>query len=443
MKKSNIPIKNYNAESPSDTTLIKDLPKAIRDKFNEIVNILLLLEESKVSSSLSESLSYFPFVKSIFVQGNGKIPDALYTKRGESWVGTGNYNYLPVADEATPEGKRVTIHNKTYQLMISDEIKIWAEQPEISPELFFDFFEVGTDSTTKEIDNQGAGDKNVKFVVSNIRRYKENFVPYICSSKNSESKTTNPLQIGDTFTFTTTFNKIAREYPDGSEDVVLPDHNAVLLYVRDEYENVKIGLCYDQNNQLNYFNKTLLTPLNVFVNENDAYQLSIRLHGNKIACYLNDKKIFETEDDIVKNKRLYFSICSDMFYGQYANGAAIFGEPLVVLNALNDKEIKLLFEKPRSFSFQNISDTYLELNLNDKIILKSFVGENKKVTENVSFAKRHYLRELQLVSLYETEVYYGLADPSYRDEIKLYLEELKLGLNENLIRPSILNEYKA
>lgn len=442
MNQLNIPIKNYNAGSPSDTTLIKDLPKAIRDKFNELVNILLLLEESKVSSSLSESLSYFPFVKSIFIQGNGKIPDALYTKRGESWVGTGNYNYLPVVDATTPEGKRITIHNKTYELMFSDEIKVWAEKPEIVPELFYDFFEVGSDATTKELSNQGVGDKNVKFITSNIRRFHLNFVPYICSSKNSESKTTSPLQIGETFTFTTTFNKIAREYPDGSEDVVSPDHNAVLLYVRDEYENVKIGLCYDQNNQLNYFNKTVITPLKVYVNENDAYQLSIRLHGDKVTCFLNDKIIFETEDNIVKNKRLYFSICSDMFYGQYANGAAIFGEPMVVLSALNEKEIKLMFENPRTLSFEEISDTYLDLNLNDKIILKSFVEDNKRVTESTSFAKRHYLRELQLVSLYETEVSYGLADPSYRDQIKTYLEELKLGINENLARPSILNEYR-
>ncbi|MGL5716369.1 MAG: hypothetical protein ACRCXX_13635 [Cetobacterium sp.] len=442
MTKLNIPIKNYNVDAPSDTTLIKDLPKAIRDKFNEAINVLLLLEESKVSSSLAESLSYFPFVKSIFVQGNGKIPDALYTKRGESWVGAGNYNYLPVVDSTTPEGKRVTIHNKTYELMFSDEIKIWAEKPEIAPELFYDFFEVSSEATFKELENHGVGDKNIRFITSNIKRFDLNFVPYICTSKNSESKTSSPLLISDTFTFTTTFNKIAREYPDGSEDVLSPDHNAVLLYVRDEYENVKIGLCYDKNNQLNYFNKAVLTPLKVYVNENDAYQLSIRLHGDKVTCFLNDKVIFETEDSLIKNKRLYFSVCSDMFYGQYANGATIFGEPMIVLNALNEKELKLLFETPRSFSFENTSDTYLDLNLNDKIILKSFIEENKRVTESTSFAKRHYLKELQLVSLYETEVAYGIADPSYRSEIKIYLEKLKLGIEESISRPSILNEYR-
>lgn len=442
MNKLNIPVKSYNPEYPTDLVIIKDLPRAIREKAQEIINILLLLEDSKVTSSIAQTLEYFPFIKSMFVQGNGQIPDAFYTKRGESWVGFGNYNYLPVVDSSSKEGERFTIHGKTYELVLSGELKIWVEKPEYPPTLFYDFFTVPLDFITKELENNGTGDKNAKFYLSNCKRFDKFFAPYVATSKNSESKTTTAIPVGDKFTFTSTFYEISREYRDGSEDVIAPDHKSVLMYIRDEFENVKIGVCYDENNTLYYFNKTVLTSLNTAINPNSAYQISMQLHGDTVNIYLDDKKIYSTEDAIVKNKNLFFSIASDMFYGQYSNGAVIFGEVSVFPDVLTSSEIKTLFEKPRSFYLNKKDNTYLDLELKDKVLLKSFIENKKQHLSNNDIKKEYYLEELKAATLYETEVSYGLADSSYRESIKTYLNELKLGINENLVRPSILNEYK-
>lgn len=442
MNKLNIPVKSYNPEYPTDLVIIKDLPRAIREKAQEIINILLLLEESKVTPSIAQTLEYFPFIKSMFVQGNGQIPDAFYTKRGESWVGFGNYNYLPVIDANSKEGERVTLHGKTYELVLSNELKIWVEKPEYAPTLFYDFFTVPMEFITKDVENNGVGDKNAKFYLSNCKKFDRFFAPYIITSKNSESKTTAAIPMGNRFTFTSTFYEISREYKDGSEEVISPEHKSILMYIRDEFENVKVGICYDENNALYYFNKTLLTPLNTSITENNAYQISLQLHDNTVNVYLNDKKIFTTEDSVIKNKNLFFSIASDMFYGQYSNGAVIFGETSVFPDVLTPQEIRMIFENPRSFYLNNKNETYLDLDLKDKILLKSFIEDKKQDLNNNSIKKDFYLGELKLASLYETEVLYGMADSSYRPEIKTYLEELKLGINENLVRPSILNEYK-
>lgn len=442
MKKINIPMTKFNPESPSDLTVIKDIPKAIREKAQELMNVLLSLEESKVNSSIQETLSYFPFVKSIFIQGNGQIPDALYVKRGESWVGYGNYNYLPVIDERSKDGDRVTIHGKTYELTFSGELKIWVEQPEITPVLFYDFFELPTDFVSHDLGNQGIGDKNILMNTSNVSKDDRYFVPYLKTSSNSRTHTNNPLPVGDKFTFTAMYNSIGREYYDGTENVIAPENMAVLMYIRDEFENVKIGICYDKDNVLHYFDKTVKTSMNKSLQLDAPTQLSIQLHCDTVKIVMNDLVIFTTENNIIKNKNLIFSLCNDINYGQYANGAAIVGEPMVFFDVLSNRELGLLIDKPRSFYFNSQFNTYLDLSISDKIALKKFMQDKRLTLNNNNLEKEFYLQELKLVSLYETEVSYGIADPSYRESIKTYLSELKSGITENLQRPSILNEYK-
>ncbi|MGL5125757.1 MAG: hypothetical protein ACRC6U_07180, partial [Fusobacteriaceae bacterium] len=266
MNQINIPITRYNPESPSDLTIIKDLPKAIRDKGIEIESLITNLEASKNGNSIKETLGYFPFVKSIFIQGNGNIPDALYCKKGESWVGYGNYDYLPTIDENSKDGDRITIHGKTYELILDEELKIWAEQPEVTPILFFDFFQSTVGSNSHTIENCGIGDKNITMQLNNMKKDDRFFVPYVITSKNSEAKTTSTLPILDRFTFSCIFNKIGREYLDGSEDLINDEHKAVLLFIRDEFENVKIGLVYDKDYNLYYINKTVVTPINKSIN---------------------------------------------------------------------------------------------------------------------------------------------------------------------------------
>lgn len=442
MKQINIPSTRYNPETPTDLTVIKDIPKAIRDKAAELINVLITLEECKVSSSIQETLGYFPFVKSIFIQGNGQIPDALYTKKGDSWVGYGNYNYLPIVDETSKEGERITIHGKTYELVFSDEIKVWVEQPEITPVLFYDFFELPTSYVDVTLENRGIGDKNIGFYLDGGIRDDRHFLPYLKISKSMRASTNAVLRVGDKFTFTAMFNAIGREYYDGSEDIILPTDKAVLLYIRDAQENVKIGICYDENNTLHYFDKETTTTIGKSIPLDEAVQLSIQLHGNTIKVWMNDLLIFTTENTIVKDKNLYFAICNDMSYGQYSNGAAIVGDPMVFFDVLSNRELGLLYEKPRSFYYNSQFSTYLDLSIHDKISLKQFMEDKRLATNDNSLEKEFYLQELKLVSLYETEVTYGIADASYRPAIKVYLEELKAGIKTDLVRPSILNEYK-
>ncbi|MGL5713979.1 MAG: hypothetical protein ACRCX2_13240 [Paraclostridium sp.] len=442
MKEIKLPITRYNPDEPSDLTVIKDIPKSIRNKASELINILLTLEESKVSTSIKETISAFPFVKNLFVQGNGLIPDAMYCKKDNVWVGYGNYNYLPTVNEHSKNGERITIHGKTFELVIDEELKIWVEKPEVTPELFYDFFETSATSTPVTLQNCGIGSSNIKMTVSNYKRDSRYFVPYIASTASSRCETNAPLLIKDRLTFTTVFNTISREYQDETETVIDPNHNSVLMYIRDEFENVKVGLCYNKDNMLYYFNKTLLTPINKSLPTDSATQLTMQLHENTVKVFMNNTLVFSTEDGTIKDKKILFSICSDMYYGQYANGAATFGDPIVFLDVLSDKELRMLFDKPRSFYYNSQYQTYLDLNVNDKVNLKSFLEEKRLDFQNKNLKKEFYLEELRLVSLYETEVIYGLADPSYRENLKIYLEELKLGISRTIERPVILSEYK-
>ncbi|MGL6101335.1 MAG: hypothetical protein ACRCZ9_02810 [Fusobacteriaceae bacterium] len=442
MKQINVPITRYNPDTPTDLTVIKDIPKSIRDKSKEILDVVLTLEASKVSSSIQETLEAFPFVSTIFVQGNGQIPDALYAKKDNVWVGYGNYNYLPTVSSNSKSGERITIHGKTFELIFDGDLKIWAERPEVSPLLFFDFFELPVESTPATLSNNGSGDKNIQMVLSNYKKDKRYFAPYICSGSSTRCETNSPLTIKDRITFTTMFNSISREYMDGSEKVIDPEHKAVLMYIRDEFENVKIGICYDKDYNLFYFNKTVLVSLNKTISTNSSIQFSIQLHENTIKVLADDLVVYKTEDGTIKNKKLLFSVCSDMLYGQYANGSAIFGDAMVFFDVLSNGELRLLSEKPRSFYFNSNFSSYSDLDLTDKLNLKQFMESKKFDFSDKNLSKETYLNELKLVSLYETEITYGLADSSYRGVIKTYLEELKLGITKSLVRPSILSEYE-
>ncbi|MGL6130294.1 MAG: hypothetical protein ACRCZ9_01600, partial [Fusobacteriaceae bacterium] len=185
MNKLNVPIIRYNPDTPTDLTVIKDIPKSIRDKSKEVVDLMLMLEESKVTTSIQETLEFFPFVKAMFVQGNGQIPDAFYTKKDNVWVGYGNYNYLPTIDENSKAGTRITIHGKTFELVFDSEIKIWVEQPEVTPELFYDFFETPTNSSAVVLQNNGAGSSNIQLTLSNYKKDSRYFAPYIASGSSS------------------------------------------------------------------------------------------------------------------------------------------------------------------------------------------------------------------------------------------------------------------
>ncbi|MGL6132192.1 MAG: hypothetical protein ACRCZ9_11335 [Fusobacteriaceae bacterium] len=442
MSKLNVPIIRYNPDTPTDLTVIKDIPKSIRDKSKEVVDLMLMLEESKVTTSIQETLEFFPFVKTMFVQGNGQIPDAFYTKKDNVWVGYGNYNYLPTIDEYSKSGTRITIHGKTFELVFDSEIKIWVEQPEVTPELFYDFFETPTNSSAVVLQNNGAGSSNIQLALSNYKKDSRYFAPYVASGSSSRCETNSPLNIKDKFTFTTMFNSISREYMNGTEAVVDPTHHSVLLYVRDEFENVKIGICYDKDNNLYYFDKTIKTPTGKTLPVENAVQLSIQLHEDTVKVVMDNKVVFTTENHTIKNKKILFSVCSDMLYGQYANGAAIFGDPMISLSVLSEHELGLLFDKPRSFYYNSQFNTYLDLTVNDKLNLKQFMESKRLDFSEKNLSKETYLNELRLATMYETEVLYGLADASYRDTVKSYLEELKLGIEKSINRPTILSEYE-
>jgi hypothetical protein len=372
MSKINIPTSMYNPAYPANGTIIKNIPEAIRYKGEEVINVINLLENKRVSQTLEEVTQLFPDIKSIFIQGNGQLPDGFYNKRGDSWVGIGNFNYLPADASTYSEGQRMTIENKSYELIHTTEHKVWVEKPYFYPLIIFDFFELENISTEQTIPNRGVLDTTVTFKTSNIKKPEDYFLPYVFTSKNSELKTTGYLEIGDKFTFTSTFLKISREYQDGSETVIAGANNAILMFIKDEFENVKIGLAYDKDYQLYLFDKTNKVKIGIQVNENSLYQIGLQYNQGQLSVIIDDNIVYTTSNDVMSDKKLYFSLCNDMSYGQFSNGAAIVGELQIFKEILTPEEHIWIKNNPRTWSFRH-TDSYLDLTLDERIKLKQLL----------------------------------------------------------------------
>ena len=297
------------------------------------------------------------------------MPSGLYSKAlSNGWVGYGNYDHLPNVFNESDLGKRVTINNKSYELMKDDDDYVWCEKSIFIPSIFYDFYEL-EDNSDIVLANNGNSNSDTSLNVSNIALYEDTLFPFICTTVSSTVRTNSPVSFGDKFTFSALFLEVSRLYQNDPEKMIQADHFAVLMHIKDEFANTNVGICYDSDLNLYFFDGLERIDLNYNLIEKNSYQISLRVNGSFIDVLIDEEEVASVSNESVKDKNLFFSICNDMGYGQYANGAATFGEIQIFKELLSTKENSILKKYPRTWNFfQGI--TFLDLNLEELMGLK-------------------------------------------------------------------------
>ena len=160
---------------------------------------------------------------------------------------------------------------------------------------------------------------------------------------------------------------------------------AVLLSINDEFQNIRIGLCYDKDNTLYYYDKETLHNLNVQLSTHLPYQISMKFFNNKLTIILNNEELEQKFDIDISDKNLYFGLASDMGYGRYSNGSFLVSEPEIFDIAISKKENLWLMDYPRTWSFLN-TKSYINLTLDEQLKLKKNINSlNLLETQQKSF----------------------------------------------------------
>lgn len=360
----------YDNNFPLNTTLIKDVPAAIRHKGEELYNLIVSIETDRTTSSIKSTINKYPFMNRLFVNENTDLPQGIYYNTNGYWIGYSDFTSLPTEISSVDIGRRITIENQTFELKESEGIKAWVLSRSFIPSLFFDLFNYQENNEETYIHNTGSNDTPIQLITKDIIQV-NNIFPYFSFNKNSKMNTDKPYVCPDNFTFTATFDNIKRYY-DNDEQM---DENyfASLMYIQDQFENIKICLAYDKQNHLYLFDKESAIDLNTIISENIKYTLSLIYINNKIEVYINNQKIGILPKNL-KDKYLFFSIGSDMEYGHFYKGSFIVGEPSIFDKALSDKELIYNKNYPRCWSFEK-KESFLDLNLEEKMELKKIMYE--------------------------------------------------------------------
>jgi hypothetical protein len=366
-----IPITLYNPDSPINTIQVKDIAGAIRAKGEELKNVIDHLESVRTSPTISLAETDFPTMKSVFLDGSGELPSGLYSKISDkNWVGSGNFDSLPNVFNESNVGDRVTVNNKSYELYKDGDNYVWCESSYFTPQFFYDFFEI-PDNTDVVLSNRGANQVDVPLKVSKFQKYSNSLLPYIVTTKTSEIRTNTVYDFGEQFTFSATFLNISREYQDSTLEMIQTNHFSVLMYIKDEFENVKVGLCYDADYKLYFFDGVDKTDLAYTLVENNTYQVSIMVQGDIVKILINNSLVGTLTNNKIKNKQLYFAICSDLNFGQYSNGAVVFGEIQLFTQILTKEENIVLKTQPRTWNFTQ-GQSYMDFTIEEIINLKAY-----------------------------------------------------------------------
>lgn len=358
----------YNENFPFDSTFNKDLPGAIRKKGKELYNLIQDIENKRNTSSIKNSIEAYPFMQELFVKGNEVLPRGLYFNHNNTWIGYNDYEALPAETTNIELGKRVTIDNQTFELRKSEDIKAWVVSHSFQPVLFYDFFEYQDE--TVEVDNRGLHTDNIKLKVENLKQLND-FLPYLIFSKDSKINTKNTFICPYSFTFTAMFDKISRKYSD--ETQMNTTHHATLMYIKDEFSNINLCLCYDKFNHLFLYNNEVQNDLKTIVSENQKYQITLQYINEHLDIYL-DNILLKSLPIKLKEKMIYFSIGHDMEYGRFANGSFVITEISIFKEALSTKEIMHNKLFPRTWNL-GYKDSYLDLTIDEKIKLKEMLKE--------------------------------------------------------------------
>ena len=358
----------FNENTPVDLTKIKDYPKAVREKALELYNLIKEIENRKTSSNFTNPLNILPTLQYLFLKGNPSIPSGLYLRNDKEWFGHSNYDYLPPTSLDSKKGERVSYNNKIYELYLEGENRIWSEKLKFYPKIFFDFFRI-KENLNGILPNFG-NQLDIKLDYRNITHVEDEILPYIKTSKTSTIRTLAPYIIDKSFTLTSTFFNISRTYEN--QEVVNPSHVSIIYFIKDEFENVKLGIGLDKDNYLVVTNFTDITKTEFVVNPNTTFQVTVKFLDGRIIVMLDSHVVYEDILVTINGKQLYFSIGDDFGYGTFANSQLTFGELQVFKEYLSTPELFWNKENPRTWSFQK-SNNYLDLTLEEKVKLKNFI----------------------------------------------------------------------
>ena len=358
---------NYDKNYPSNQILIKDIPGSIRKKGEELVSFIKSIEENKSTSNIKYSLELFPFLNVLYVNENNEIPKGIYFKNNTYWVGYNDYEYLPSDITGIEVGTRLALNNQIFELRESDGVKVWSSFNSFQPILFYDLFEYNNEPQIS-LHNRGLYSTDIAMNIENLNKTNPS-LPYCVFSENSKMYTTTSISCPYTFTFSALFDKINRTYSNNSQISV--SHNAILMFIKDEFNNVRIALTYDAMNHLSLFIKDKQYDLSFIISDNQKYQITLKYINNHIDIII-DNQLIKSFPIELQNKLLFFSIGNDMSYGKFANGSFIISEPSLYKEALSIKELIHSKNFPRTWNLTK-RDSYLDLTLEEKLKLKAML----------------------------------------------------------------------
>lgn len=349
----------YNPASPTDNLKVKEVPGAIRKKGEELYNYIGDLESERVKNNfenINENLNV------VYLLNNAEVNSGIYIKHEDQWLGINTIEKLPILNEIE-NGKRITIGKNSYQFKQINNHNIWTLSNSFKPLMYYDFFQ-----NNAILKNEGILSEEFSLTLNGNQKQDQK-LPFVTSSKLFKCRTNVAHHFNNTFSFSCCFKNISRNFED---DIINESNFATLMFLKDKFDVVRIGLVYDKDNHLFFSNRDKTTDLNFVLSENNFYQIAMVHINNKIKVYINSNQIFETEINVLSDKDFYFSVCEDNDYSHFSNGSATFGELNIFDIAITPEENNILKNQPRSWSHQFVPN-YLDLTFEEKLKLKSLV----------------------------------------------------------------------
>lgn len=364
----------YDKNYPLNSILLKDYPEAVRVKGEQLYSLITDIENNRNTSSIKTTTELYPFMKELFVAGNTDIPRGLYFNHDKYWIGYNDYESLPTDVENIELGTRVTIDTQTFELRETEDVKVWCALHSFQPILFYDMFEYNNEEAII-LDNRGIYQNNIQLVINNCKRIND-WLPYVSFTKTSKMYTKQALVCPYSFTYTAMFDNITRNYSD--EEAMNQNHNAVLMYIKDEFDNIHVTLAYDKYNHLFIFDKDKKEDVQTTLSENVKYQITLQYINEHLDIYIDNMKV-KSIPIILKDKMIYFAIGHDMDYGRFCEGSFIVTEPSLYTEALTTKELMHTKNFPRTWNLK-FKESYLDLTLDEKIKLKESLIDLKMLS---------------------------------------------------------------
>lgn len=365
MKKN---LNGFNPNTPTNGIVIKNIPEEIRKKANEIINVLKEIEKDRLTDSFS---NIDELIKFAFLVNNGLVGSGLYMKPKDMWIGCTNINSFP-QDVKLENDMRITFDNQSYVFKELEGEKILSLSNNFLPSIYYDLFTFDPKENKFNFNNIGTNNPNNFLFANFISKAKDCIFPYLQVHKNSKCRTTVPLDIKNTFSFSCLFNNIFREYVENHQ-TINPDDISILMFIKDKFENVKIGLGYDKSYHLFFIKNKEKFDTKFILSEKAFYQICIKyLNGHVIVC-VDDTEIYKTELPLITNKQLLFSVGEDLDFGNYANGSFVFGEINIFDIAITNEENLVLKNNPRNWNFKT-NHGYSNFSIEEKLKIKGFIS---------------------------------------------------------------------